>query len=299
MENKFVGRVVLGVALVAGAGCADVSTQTDGEFVENVNHGLTFTRHDASVLEGAFEGHDATIRFSARTVGKDRAELEFDVNGKILGYEAVAATRDHNGWFRIDADTVFETADIEGAQAALDALTDELGTDVTAMRLFEASVPKMAYFVANQAAGVAVDSFERREYSSLEARPKSLNDDGLVCIIKNTTLTAAYDKDKADTRTPTSGPYAGVAGGPPIGQYSESVVVGANWLKSDYNAGDYSCMGRCGGGCGGFGGGWTLDCLEHDVCSHNLGASGGGSDKNCGDEYNHAQSDIFSSCSGT
>ena len=61
---------------------------------------------------------------------------------------------------------------------------------------------------------------------------------------------------------------------------------------------DYSCMGRCGAGCSGFGGGWTKDCLDHDQCSLTYKASGGASDKNCGNEYNEASDDIFASCSG-
>lgn len=281
MNKHVVAKVVFGLALSMGAGCADTTEPGDTPVTETrgTSQGLSFDRHDARTLSGSFVDGNATILFSAHALAGERAELELTINGKILGYEAVAATDAHNGFYRVDADTAFDTADIAGAQAALDALTLELGNDVTAMALFEASVPKMAYFIANQKAGADVASFQVNEYSSLEARPKSINDDGRVCIKRTTTVTAYYDNS------------AGTV-------FTVPTVVGSDWGTSACGAGNYGCMGRCGGGCNGWGGGWTLDCLEHDVCSHNLCASGGGSDANCGDEYNHASSDIFSSCSG-
>ncbi len=222
---------------------------------------------------------NATIFFAAKALAGDRAELTFDINGKVLGYEAVSATDVHNGWYRVDADTEFDSADIAGAQAALDALADLLGNETTAMTLFEASVPKMAYFVANQLAGAHAASIQKNEYSVPGARDKTLNDDNNLCVKRLLTVTAYYDNS------------AGAVSSVPV-------VVGSDWGTSACGSGNYGCMGRCGAGCGGWGGGWTQDCLEHDACSHNLCASGGGSDVNCGDEYNHASSDLFSSCSG-
>ncbi len=283
MGNKVVVRVVLGLALSVSAGCADTVPQSSesGSIAEGTSQGLTFESHDARLLQGSFVNADVTIFFKAKAPAAGRAELDFSINGKVLGYEGVAATDAQNGWYRVDADTTFDATEIAGAQAALDALTAELGMDTTAMSLFEASVPKMAYFVANQVAEQKVASFQFNEYAIGAARPKSLNDDGKVCIRKTTSVNAYYDMG-------TSG-----------SAYYQSTVVGSNWGTSNCGSGDYSCMGRCGGGCNGFGGGWTLDCLEHDVCSHNLCAGGGSSDANCGDEYNHASSDIFSSCSGS
>jgi hypothetical protein len=55
----------------------------------------------------------------------------------------------------------------------------------------------------------------------------------------------------------------------------------------------------CGSACNGiplFGKKYTQDCLNHDVCSHNLNASGGSSDANCGDEYNAASDDATNGC---
>jgi hypothetical protein len=244
----------------------------------DVPSGLALSRHDETHLSGTFGDGASAIRFEAIATAADRASLELVVNGKPLRYEALAATDAHDGWYRVELDASFDAADLAIAGAALEALVAELGHETTAMSLHEASVPKLVYFVAQQSPGAWVDSLFHREYS-VSTPLFSVNDDGRVCIKKTTTVTAYYD-NKAGAVT------------------SRGIVVGVDEGTSACGAGNYGCMGRCGAGCSGFGGGWTLDCLEHDACSHDLCASGGGSDQNCGDEYNHASSDIFSSCSG-
>lgn len=63
-------------------------------------------------------------------------------------------------------------------------------------------------------------------------------------------------------------------------------------------------MGRCGPGCGRswIPSGWAKDCMDHDQCSHKNYSSGGGSDPNCGDEYNEAIDDwtfsVIRGCNG-
>jgi len=75
--------------------------------------------------------------------------------------------------------------------------------------------------------------------------------------------------------------------------------VGECWGKNPINSGTYSCQGECGAGCingcGIFslGGGWSRNCLRHDICSWYFGAAGGGSDKYCGGAYKLADGDIF------
>jgi len=265
---------VCALAIALPAACTDAIGPTD----DLAPAGLTITRHTATELTGTFGDGDRTLRFHAVAPADDRATLDLRLNGKPLRYEALAATAAHDGWYRVELDTVVDADDVAVAQGALDALIAELGEDTTAMALYEASVPKLAYHVAQQAAGAWVPSIFRREYS-VSSPLWSLNDDNRTCIKKTTTVTASYDN------------AAGAA-------TSKGVVVGSDWGTSACGSGNYSCMGRCGAGCNGFGGGWTLDCLEHDACSHDLCAAGGGSDANCGDEYNHASSDIFSSCSG-
>jgi hypothetical protein len=206
--------------------------------------------------------------------------LVFQINGKVLQYEGLASSEQRDGFFRVDADVAFSAADRELSEALVTALMDELGNDATQLSMFESSVPKMAQFIAAQREDVSVASSFRLEFASSAAlRNKSLRDDGVVCVKRGASMTVQYDDRQGAVK-------------------SVPVVVGANWAKSACGSGDYACMGRCSAGCGGFGGGWTLDCLEHDACSHDKCASGGSRDPNCGDEYNNARSDIFASCSG-
>lgn len=81
------------------------------------------------------------------------------------------------------------------------------------------------------------------------------------------------------------------------------ITVGSDWTHREtwkgVNGHAYGrCMGRCGSNCWGHprgARGYTEDCLEHDMCSILLRASGGGSHKNCGDEYNAAVNDTVAS----
>jgi len=69
---------------------------------------------------------------------------------------------------------------------------------------------------------------------------------------------------------------------------------GECWGKRPNTGASYDCQGRCGAGCRHTNlvtSNWARDCLKHDVCSWYFGASGGGSDPNCGDEYNDAFND--------
>ncbi|WP_282081394.1 hypothetical protein [Aquimarina algiphila] len=95
---------------------------------------------------------------------------------------------------------------------------------------------------------------------------KSRNE-GITCIRKNTYVNAEYD----DSR----------------GNHSDRIRVGS---KARDN---YGCMGRCGGDCGRWWipSAWTKDCLDHDQCSNVNFSSGGGGDRNCGDEFNEAADD--------
>jgi hypothetical protein len=109
---------------------------------------------------------------------------------------------------------------------------------------------------------------------TIEAASSKLNE-GIQCITQGTTVAAQYDSDGAVNAT------TGFA-------YTDYVVVG-----STARAG-YECMGRCGPGCQpwyAIGSAWCKDCMDHDQCSNVFYASGGGSDPNCGDEYDEAADD--------
>jgi len=289
VDNKLVARAVLGMVMSVGVGCADATTPSDGERTAATTQGLSIGRHDSKALEGTFVDADATILFKAIALSAERAELELTINGKVLGYEGMPATESHNGWFTVAADLSLTEADIIGASAALDALTDMLGDDETAMAFHEAAAFKMTNFLAHQTAGTTVASFHRNEYLAGAPGWRTVNDDGVTCIKKNTTVTAYYRIDTLN----------------PIVTVQKGVLVGQNPpapIPSACGQGDYRCMGRCGGGCTGFGSGkYTQDCLEHDICSLDMCSTTGGSDPNCGQEYSHATGDttaFFSSCNG-
>jgi hypothetical protein len=242
--------------------------------------GLTITSHDASVFAGARVADGVNVAFVSRRTADGEATLSFSVDGRVFAYRGRAITDSRDGYYAITAGHTLSAADIAAARAVSDDLIAYLGADTTALDRHEAAAAAMAYFLAEHAPGAFVSDELHREAMIDGPMSVSLNDDNKYCIKKNTTLTAYYDYGTAGTAV------------------NKSVVVGSDWGTSACGSGNYSCMGRCGAGCTGFGGGWTLDCLEHDACSHDLCASGGSGDANCGDEYNHASSDIFSSCSG-
>jgi hypothetical protein len=282
MKTKALARAVCAFSCLA-FGCIGQISQDDSpndETQQTATAGLTLKRHDASALEGTFVTNDGEIQFSAKTLGRDQAELQFQINDKVLHYEALASTEEQAGFFRVNADVAFTAAERGLASNLLDALVAEFGNEASALSLFEASVPKMAHFIANQPEGVLVTSIVRAELAGVGAlRDKSLRDDGVTCIKRGRAMSVQYDDKRGTVST-------------------VSVNVGDNWGSSACRSGDYNCMGRCSAGCGGFGGGWTLDCLEHDACSHNLCAAGGSRDANCGDEYSNAAWDVFASCAG-
>ncbi|MCI4668478.1 MAG: hypothetical protein MRZ79_10085 [Bacteroidia bacterium] len=102
--------------------------------------------------------------------------------------------------------------------------------------------------------------------------------DGVSCIKRGRSYALQYDGSRGNTNVTRTAGYNG--------------------------GGSYGCMGRCGGNCGRWWipSSWTLDCFEHDECSLSYGASGGSSDRNCGDEFNEAADDwtfgVIRGCSG-
>ncbi|WP_299219357.1 hypothetical protein [uncultured Aquimarina sp.] len=108
---------------------------------------------------------------------------------------------------------------------------------------------------------------KRKITSSGNTNTLKSRNEGITCIRKNTYVNAEYD----DSR----------------GNHSDRVKVGSKPRNN------YGCMGRCGGDCGRWWipSAWTKDCMDHDQCSNINNASGGGSDRNCGDEFNEAADD--------
>ena len=276
IKSAWVAGVVSGTTF--GVGCSSPSNAEEAApAAVPVSQGLTIER-EPQVLRGTLERGDSLVTFESRYLGEAAASLVVRVNGKRLEIAMDA----NDGWMQADGhDAILTTAD----RTALSSLATELGTYLVA----HAGAPHELFAAVNaeywsEAPEGFVHRFknERLRVTRLEAsegisprvRPLGNGDDGVTCITKNTTRTAYYDVGTSGT------------------VYSQSVVVNSNWGTNNCGGGDYSCMGRCGGGCGwGAPSSYTLDCLDHDTCSHNLCGSGGGSDSNCGDEYNMAQDD--------
>lgn len=180
--------------------------------------------------------------------------------------------------------TVNDTSGLENSevsnasfdQSELDALKAAAGEyHKQHLQAEEASLAEKTAFLlldylSSAPAGHAIQA---KQYDRL-----SLADNGISCVKKNTGVKAEWN-----TR------YSGYV--------SEWVTVGANWPNG------YGCMGRCGADCGwGAPSAWTKDCMDHDACSYRNNSSGGGSDPNCGDEFNEAQDDwtwgVSRGCSG-
>jgi hypothetical protein len=264
---------LVGIATLAAC------TGPDTDSVYRDHRGVVITEHDDALLRGELVTDRGAITFESRLAPDGEASLAFTLNGKLFTYAGLPVTDTRDGWYAIGADHIVTAADSALAATLHASLNEYLGLDTLAMARHEAGLAAMAYFLAHQVDGSYLGHELHKEIMAGGPMSTSLNDDNKLCIKKNTTLAAWYDN------------RSGVVSSP-------SVVVGSNWGTSACGSGNYSCMGRCGAGCSGFGGGWTLDCLEHDACSHNLCASGGSGSADCGDEYNHASSDIFSSCSG-
>ncbi|SMF22766.1 hypothetical protein [Pseudobacteriovorax antillogorgiicola] len=106
----------------------------------------------------------------------------------------------------------------------------------------------------------------------------SLYDEGVTCIWKGQGVYGQWDTAYGEVR-------------------GEWVTTNAHY------GGNYGCMGRCGANCGwGAPSSYTKDCMDHDICSRRHNASGGGGDRNCGDEFNQAMDDwvsgVIRGCSG-
>ncbi|MBW1296806.1 hypothetical protein [Aquimarina litoralis] len=108
---------------------------------------------------------------------------------------------------------------------------------------------------------------KRNIHSSSNSTNLKSRNEGITCIRKNTYVTAEYDDSN--------------------GNHRDRVKVGSKPRRN------YGCMGRCGADCGRWWipSAWTKDCMDHDQCSNVNNASGGSSDRNCGDEFNEAADD--------
>lgn len=285
MTTTFMGfqrlmGAVSAVLLVVGCGVEPLPEEA-ASAVDLAGEGLALER-GASTLSGAFAKDGTRVEFRSEALSPEATRLFVALNGKRFDFEADFT----QGILHSDGHgAVLAAAEREVLAGFARTLGSYLVQGPFAPH--EQLVAVQAEYWSEAPEGYVHPSKRMRlGLPAIEGERSSLSNanDGVTCITKGTTRTAYYD-NKAGT------------------VYSQSVTVNSNWGTNSCGAGDYSCMGRCGAACGwGAPSSYTLDCLDHDLCSHNLCASGGGSDANCGDEYNQAQDDwtmgVVRGCSG-
>ena len=272
--------IVIGLAaVVMGAmGCSGTIGDPQGSSnvgTEDTVQGFVIDESTDTTLRGRLGNADGQLSFSA--IGQNEATTLLSVRV--------------NGWtFDVTLDNGLVINDGHGAvlssadRALLGALLNEL-----AIRFAEPASHVRSLMANTAYLTEAPQGFVHTRYVSGERNVAAFNsetptstsllegDERVKCITKGTTVTAVYD----------------LASG---ARYAEAVLVGSNWGTSVKGSGDYSCMGKCGAGCGWLSTKYTKDCLDHDTCSHNVGATGGSSNPDCGDEYKAASDDYNGAC---
>jgi hypothetical protein len=246
--------------------------------------GLTLTETSASRLVGVLEGEGSRLSFDARAGTAGRTSLVLEIGGKPFSYSVDATT----GVSELDGRGAVLTAEDKRTLAALaPALEVALATPAAALPEHVRSLAAISAYWSEAPAGYAHAGRTAQLPSGQGVSAQSVNNDGITCVKKGAAYKCTYDAGRTGT------------------VYSENVTAGSNYGYNTTNGGTYDCMGRCGGGCSGVSiyGRYTFDCLEHDICSFRFSSSGGGSDANCGDEYDNAYDDFVNvgtyGCNGT
>jgi hypothetical protein len=246
--------------------------------------GLSLTETSASRLAGALDGEGSRLTFDARAETAGRTSLALEIGGKPFSYSVDAAT----GVSELDGRGAVLTAEDKRALAALSpALEAALGTPAADLPAHVRSLAAITAYWSEAPAGYAHAGRTAQLHPEQGVSAQSLNNDGITCVKKGVAYKCTYDAGRTGTIR------------------SENVTAGSNYGYNPTNGGTYDCMGRCGGGCSGVSiyGRYTFDCLEHDICSFRFNSSGGGSDANCGDEYDNAYDDFVNvgvyGCDGT
>lgn len=234
--------------------------------------GVSITVRDGDRFEGSYTDALGAVEFASRRNGDTGGSLVLFVNGKRFDVVGELSTSfveaDGYGQVLTDDDKML-------LASAADRIMYALGVehDYDLPYFERLPIRNSLYFSeapARYAHGHVVEGVP-----PVEGVSYSLADDGVIRLQKWRLYKGQYDKG-----------YGGKV-------YSFKCTTWKNWGTSRCDKGDYGCMGRCGGGCGGAGTKYPYrDCLEHDVCSHNLCAVAGIASINCGDEYKHAIDDF-------
>jgi hypothetical protein len=269
----FIGLAALAMGMM---GCTASIGEPEGS--SNVGtsetiQGLVIDESTATTLRGRLGTADGQLSFSAIGADAEITLISLRVNGKTLD-----VTLDNGLVINDGHGAVLSPAD----HALLEALLNELGP-----RFVEPPSHVRSLIVNVAYLSEAPQGFVHTRYVAGESKVASFTgetptststlegNEGVRCLRTGTTVTAVYD----------------LANGT---KWAEAVVVGSNWGTSVKGSGNYACMGRCGPGC--FGNKYSKDCLDHDTCSHNVGATGGSTNPDCGDEYKAASDDYNGAC---
>jgi hypothetical protein len=294
-----------GVAMVMAAcgggsiGDPEGSTNVGGQDAV----GLLLEENTDTVTRGQLVTVNGHVSFFAIS-GTDTMTLRAELNGKT--FDVIV-----DGSVTVDGHDAVLTAD---ETALLQTLAEELRlrlpTATTGASRIEA-LATLGWYLSQAPTG-----YVHRRVINGQVLPEGVaaspSNGSVVCYAKGKTLAARYTAPLTATLpTGTKCPVAGMAGtnictnngGVPIIPASGSptqcsitktVVTGSSWGTSVCNGGNYGCMGLCGGGCSGTK--YTVDCLNHDTCSHDAASTTGSADPSCKDEYSAASDDMFGGC---
>ncbi len=233
--------------------------------------------------------NDSTI--GIQTYQLDHIKGETIIDGHSLGYEITETAEEINVNLKIDEHTLEAQVHLQPTSIHYDghdAVLTQKQKDVLATfadkfsyalvtsnenttENFEISMMENVLFRIADYWAVAPTNFiyGQKAMRSIEiSSNRSTGNDGITCINRNSSYFLQYTN-----------------------QFNQ--VISATRVAGYNGGGTYGCMGRCGANCGRWWipSAWTLDCFEHDECSLNYSASGGGSDPNCGDEFDEAMDD--------
>jgi len=201
------------------------------------------------------------------SASSDNSQVDFSVKKDLNGLILIEVSVDRQ---QLIAELSFDEELVSFKKALLNT-SQKLFTYIDGMEgdlaYTEYAIIRMMEYWSNAPEGYAYNGYT---YTSpeggkqLAGRP---GNEGITCIRKGTYVSAEYD----DSR----------------GRRNERIRVGSKARSG------YGCMGRCGADCGRWWipSSWTKDCMDHDQCSNVNNSSGGGSDSNCGDEFNEAADD--------
>ncbi len=251
--------------LIALLLCVVLFTQCSQDKISQEAEEIGLKTQTEDNIQGRFAVDNIDITYSAKASSDLEYAIQLKINNSIIDAsvdyenEGIVINGHDNNLSELEKDALLGTGKVFADYLLEQKNGDIAMIEYTLLTLMEylAKSPE-DYIYTKREIKTAVNT------TNLRSR-----NEGIKCIRKNTYVNAQYDDSK--------------------GSHSDRVKVGS---KARAN---YDCMGRCGGDCGRWWipSAWTKDCLDHDQCSHINNASGGGRDRNCGDEFREAADDYI------